>query len=162
MSEQQEKNRRKEILEVSAIRNGTVIDHIPPSTLFKVIKLLDLDKTESQVTFGTNLNSKRIGTKAIIKIADKYCADDEIGYISLVAPNARISIIRDYEVEEKRQVEVPEYVEGYVKCVNPMCVTNNEPNVTTKFDVSIREGELVLRCRYCEKITEQEQIQIIR
>lgn len=161
MAEQQE-SQRKGILEVSAIENGTVIDHIPPTSLFKVIKLLNLDETTHQVTFGTNLKSKRIGTKAIIKIADKYCADDEISYISLVAPTARLSIIRDYEVAEKRQIEVPSYVEGFVKCGNPMCVTNHEPQIKTRFDVFTRGGELALRCKYCEKITTQEQLEIIR
>ncbi|WP_300828150.1 aspartate carbamoyltransferase regulatory subunit [uncultured Rikenella sp.] len=161
MSEER-KNHKKGVLEVSAIENGTVIDHIPPTSLFKVIKLLGLDRTTHQVTFGTNLQSKRIGTKAIIKIADKDCADEEIGYISLVAPSARINIIRDYEVAEKRVVEVPTHVEGFVKCGNPMCVTNQEPHVRTRFDVFTRNGELALRCKYCEKITAQEQIEIIR
>ncbi|MDE5945040.1 MAG: aspartate carbamoyltransferase regulatory subunit [Rikenella sp.] len=156
------KNHKKGVLEVNAIENGTVIDHIPPTSLFKVIKLLNLDRTSHQVTFGTNLESKRLGTKAIIKISDKYCADEEIGYISLVAPSARINIIRDYEVAEKRVVEVPTHVEGFVKCANPMCVTNHEPHVKTRFDVFTRGGELALRCRYCEKITTQEQIEVIR
>ncbi|MCH5305138.1 MAG: aspartate carbamoyltransferase regulatory subunit [Rikenella sp.] len=158
----QSENHKKGILEVSAIENGTVIDHIPPTSLFKVIKLLNLDQTTHQVTFGTNLRSERIGTKAIVKIADQYCADTEISYISLVAPTARISRIRDYEVEEKRQVEVPTHVEGFVKCANPMCITNHEPHIKTRFDVFMRGGELALRCRYCEKITTQEQIEIIR
>ena len=158
----QSENHKKGILEVSAIENGTVIDHIPPTSLFKVIKLLNLDQTTHQVTFGTNLRSERIGTKAIVKISDQYCADTEISYISLVAPTARISRIRDYEVEEKRQVEVPTHVEGFVKCANPMCITNHEPHIKTRFDVFMRGGELALRCRYCEKITTQEQIEIIR
>lgn len=159
---EQQNDHKKGTLEVSAIENGTVIDHIPPTSLFKVIRLLHLDTTPHQVTFGTNLKSKRIGNKAIIKIADKYCADEEISYISLVAPTARLSIIRDYEVAEKRQIEVPTHVEGFVKCANPMCVTNHEPNVTTGFDVFTRGGELSLRCKYCEKITTQEQVEIIR
>ena len=157
-----QKNHKKGTLEVNAIENGTVIDHIPPASLFKVIRLLNLDRTTHQVTFGTNLESKRLGAKAIIKISDKYCGDEEIGYISLVAPSARISTIRDYEVAEKREVEAPTHVEGFVKCGNPMCVTNHEPNVKTRFDVFTRGGELALRCRYCEKITPQEQIEIIR
>lgn len=152
---------RKAVLEVSAIENGTVIDHIPPASLFQVIKLLRLDRVKSQVTFGTNLVSKRLGTKAIIKIADKDCEDNEISYIALVAPMARLSIIRDYEVVEKRQVEVPTHIEGFVKCGNPMCITNHEV-IKTHFDVTTRGGELSLRCLYCEKITPQEQIEIIR
>lgn len=151
----------KTMLEVSAIENGTVIDHIPAASLFKVISLLNLDMATNQITFGTNLTSKRIGKKAIIKIADKYCEDTEISYLALVAPTARISIIKDYEVVVKRQIEAPETVQGFVKCANPMCVTNHEP-ITTHFTVHDQNGELSLRCRYCEKITRQEQIEIIR
>lgn len=151
----------KTMLEVSAIENGTVIDHIPAPSLFKVISLLKLDMATNQITFGTNLTSKRIGKKAIIKIADKYCQDNEISYLALVAPTARISIIKDYEIVEKRQIEAPETVQGFVKCVNPMCITNHEP-ITTQFTVHDQNGELALRCRYCEKITRQEQIEIIR
>lgn len=151
----------KKFLEVSAIENGIVIDHIPPASLFKVIKLLRLDHIKNQITFGTNLKSKRIGTKAIIKITDKYFDDHEISYISLVAPMARLSVIRNFEVAEKRQIEVPNYIEGFVKCGNPMCVTNHEV-IKTRFDITTRGGELNLRCRYCEKITTQEQIEIIR
>lgn len=151
----------KQILEVSAIENGTVIDHIPPSALFKVIKLLKLDRTEAQVTFGTNLASSRIGLKAIIKITDTYCSDHEISYLALVAPNARISTIKDYQVFSKRQIESPTDVNGFVRCANPVCITNHE-NITTHFTVTSSNGELSLRCRYCEKTTMQEQIEIIR
>lgn len=148
-------------MEVRAIENGTVIDHIPSSSLFKVIKLLNLENAENQITFGMNLNSKRLNKKAIIKISDMYCADKEISYLALVAPMARINIIRDYEVVGKRQIEAPQEVDGLVRCANPMCITNHEP-VITHFTVSERNGELALRCRYCEKITSQEQIEIIR
>lgn len=151
----------KEIKEVSAIENGTVIDHIPPSALFKVIKLLKLDCTTAQVTFGTNLSSSRIGKKAIVKISDTYCGDDEISYLALVAPTARISIIKDYRVASKRQIEPPTEVHGFVRCANPVCITNHEP-ITTHFTVNAVGGELTLRCRYCEKTTVQEQIEIIR
>lgn len=154
-------NEDKRILEVSAIENGTVIDHIPASSLFKVIRLLNLDNAVNQVTFGMNLNSKKLGKKAIIKISDTYCQDREISYMALVAPMARISIIKDFEIVDKRQIEVPQTVQGYVRCANPMCITNHEP-ITTQFTVSDNNGELSLRCRYCEKITQQEQIEIVR
>ena len=63
-------------LSVSAIENGTVIDHIPAQNLFNVISILGLDQlTESQITFGYNLPSEKLGRKAIIKIADKFFED---------------------------------------------------------------------------------------
>ena len=88
-------------LKVSAIKNGTVIDHIPANSLFKVINILKLDHIDSFMTFGTNLESKRLGRKAIIKIADKTFLDDDINKIALIAPEAKLNIIRDYNVVEK-------------------------------------------------------------
>lgn len=144
---------------VNAIKNGTVIDHIPALNLFKVISILKLENIDSQITFGTNLDSKKLGSKAIIKIADKYFLDDEINKIALVAPEAKLNIIRDYEVIEKRVVEVPDSITGIVKCVNPKCITNFE-NITTKFSV-VSKKDVALKCCYCEKITHQDQMTIL-
>ena len=144
---------------VNAIKNGTVIDHIPAKHLFKVISILNLESIDSQITFGTNLESKRLGSKAIVKIADKYFLDEEINKIALVAPQAKLNIIRDYEVIEKRVVEVPDSIKGIVKCVNPKCITNNE-EVITKFHV-ISKSDVALKCYYCERITHQDQMVIL-
>lgn len=141
---------------VNAIKNGTVIDHIPAKNLFKVITILNLDRIDSQITFGTNLESKKLGSKAIIKISDKYFLDDEINRIALVAPQAKLNIIRDYEVIEKRVVEVPDSIVGIVRCVNPKCITNQE-EVLTKFTI-VSKRDVSLKCYYCEKITHQDQM----
>jgi len=145
-------------LKVSAIRNGTVIDHIPAKNLFKVINMLQLDKIDTFITFGTNLESKRLGRKAIIKIADKIFLDDDINKIALIAPDAKLNVIRDYNVVEKRLVEVPDNIEGIVKCVNPQCITNNE-KVNTRFHI-ISKKEVSLKCHYCEKITDQDHMEL--
>lgn len=144
---------------VNAIKNGTVIDHIPARHLFKVISILNLESIDSQITFGTNLESKKLGSKAIVKIADKYFLDEEINKIALVAPQAKLNIIRDYEVIEKRVVEVPDSITGIVKCVNPKCITNNE-EVITKFSV-VSKSDVALKCYYCEKMTHQDQMVIL-
>ncbi len=151
-------NKHKE-LKVSAIKDGTVIDHIPASNLFKVISILGLDKMSNQMTFGTNLESRKLGHKSIIKVADKFFADEEINKIALVAPQAKLNIIRDYEVVEKRVVEIPDEVVGYVKCFNPKCITNNEA-MCTRFTL-VHKSPLELRCHYCEKVTCEEHLQII-
>lgn len=151
-------NKHKE-LKVNAIKDGTVIDHIPASNLFKVISILGLDKINNQMTFGTNLESHKLGHKSIIKVADKFFADEEINKIALVAPQAKLNIIRDYEVVEKRVVEIPEVVVGYVKCFNPKCISNNE-SMVTRFSL-VGKAPLELRCHYCEKVTSEEHLQII-
>ncbi|OPZ55286.1 MAG: Aspartate carbamoyltransferase regulatory chain [Bacteroidetes bacterium ADurb.BinA012] len=151
-------NDKKQLL-VSAIESGTVIDHIPASSLFKVIKILGLDRIRNQITFGTNLESKTSGKKAIIKIAGKFFEDDDIDRIALVAPKAKLNIIRDYQVIEKRVVEVPDTINAIAKCMNPKCITNFE-KVTTHFRV-VSKKPVALKCLYCEKITDQERLEII-
>lgn len=147
-------------LSVSAIQNGTVIDHIPAEKLFNVISILNLDSiTDNLVTFGTNFMSDRLGKKAIIKIEDKFFEDIEIDKIALVAPNAKLNIINDYEVVEKRLVKVPERITAIARCMNPKCITNHE-DIDTKFEV-INDGKIALRCKYCEKITDQEHMEIL-
>ncbi len=149
----------KKELQVSAIENGTVIDHIPANKLFDVISVLGINRMENAMTFGTNLRSNKLGKKAIIKIWDKFLEDSEVNKLALVAPSAKINIIRDYDVVEKKKVNVPERVEGIVKCMNPKCITNHE-FVKTKFAV-INDSPIVLKCHYCEKLTDQANMEII-
>lgn len=146
-------------LSVNAIKQGTVIDHIPADSLFNVLSILKLDELESQITFGTNLKSDRLGLKAIIKLEDKFFEDDEINRIALVAPKAKLNIIRDYKVVEKKVVEVPEQITGIAKCMNPKCVTNHQ-EITTRFYV-IDKKLVTLKCRYCEKITDKKHLEMI-
>ncbi len=148
----------KKELKVNAIKNGTVIDHIPSSSLFSVINILGLDKIGHQVTFGFNLESKKLGKKAIIKVADIFFKDEEINKISLVAPDAKLNIIRDYEVIEKRVVIIPDEITGIAKCMNPKCISNHE-QMTAHFEV-VEKNPVALKCRYCEKITDQDHLEI--
>lgn len=150
--------KKKLKLKVSAISEGTVIDHIPSEALFKVISILELDKTKNMITFGANLDSDKLTTKAIIKVSNQFFADNEINKIALIAPHAKLNIIKDYEVVEKKVVEIPDQVEGIVKCFNPKCITNNE-QVFTSFKV-VSKSPLALKCKYCEKITHGHQMVI--
>lgn len=150
--------KKKLKLKVTAINNGTVIDHIPSENLFKVISILGLQNVKTQITFGANFESEKLGSKAIIKLSDVFFEDDEINKISLIARNAKLNIIRDYEVVEKRVVVVPDVIIGIVKCFNPKCITNNE-EMTTSFKV-ISKNPLHLKCKYCEKITHEDQMVI--
>ena len=57
---------RKELV-VSALENGTVLDHIPAENVYKALDILNLKGIESQITIGINLASKIYGRKGIIK-----------------------------------------------------------------------------------------------
>jgi aspartate carbamoyltransferase regulatory subunit len=139
----------KEALQVAALKDGTVIDHIPSESVFTIIRLLGLEGMTNNITIGFNLASKKLGKKGIIKIADKFFSDEEINRIAVVAPHVVLNIIRDYEVVEKKEVRLPDYLKGIVRCANPKCVTNNEPMPTVMRVVD--KENCVLKCHYCEK-----------
>ncbi|MBN2236615.1 MAG: aspartate carbamoyltransferase regulatory subunit [Bacteroidales bacterium] len=143
-------------LKVSALENGTVIDHIPSNRLFTAIHILNLDKNDNPVYFGTNMSSKKYGSKGIIKISDRFFDREEINKIALVAPTATLIEIKDYKVVSKYSVETPKEVQSFVKCFNPKCITNHQ-SVPTKFKVFTDDkGVIKLLCNYCEKTTTQE------
>lgn len=150
----------KKELNVSALESGTVLDHIPAQALFKVINVLKLDNLgDRMITFGTNLDSKRLGKKAIIKISNIFFQESDINKIALFAPHAVLNEIRNYEVVDKKSIKMPDTICGIVKCQNPVCVTNNE-KVKTCYEV-VSVAPTRLRCNYCEKITEGDDFKLV-
>jgi aspartate carbamoyltransferase regulatory subunit len=99
-----------------------------------------------------------MGLKAIIKLSDVFFADEEINKISLAAPEAKLNIVKDYQVVEKKIVEVPDHITGIAKCGNPKCITNHE-GIVTRFQV-VNKKKVALKCHYCEKITDSEHMEI--
>ena len=151
-------NDKKE-LQVAALKNGTVIDHIPAEKVFTVVSLLGLQEMKTPITIGFNLESKKLGKKGIIKVADRFFTDEEISRLSVVAPNVKLNIIRDYEVVEKKTVSMPNELRGIVRCANPKCITNNEP-MDTLFHVVDKEHG-TLKCHYCEKTVQIEKVKLV-
>ena len=85
----------KKELQVAAIENGTVIDHIPAEKTYQVARLLELETLGLPVTIGFNLPSRKLGKKGIIKITDKFFSDEEISRLSVIAPKVVLNIIKD-------------------------------------------------------------------
>ena len=146
-------------LAVAALCNGTVIDHIPSEQLFKAVKILGIERVKSAVTIGNNLDSKKLGHKGIIKVADVLFPATVLNRIALIAPSAVVNIIRDYKVVEKFPVTLPDTIVGLVKCGNPKCITNNEP-MRTRFSV-IDRHDVTIACHYCSQAVRSTDAQII-
>lgn len=145
--------------QVAAIKNGTVIDHIPAQKTYQVANILKLQNLTTPITIGYNYPSKKIGSKGIIKISDKFFTDEEISRLSVVAPKVVLNIIKDYEVVAKKTVETPDELRGIVKCNNPKCITNNEP-MQTVFNIVDKEHG-ILKCHYCDKEQDINRVQLI-
>ena len=142
---------RKELV-VSALENGTVLDHIPAKNIYKALDILNLKGVENQITIGINLASKQFGQKGIIKVADKFFEDEELNKLALIAPKATVNVIRDFKVVEKKKLTMPTEVVGIAKCRNPKCVTNHQP-IKTRFTTIANGEEISLLCHFCEKIS---------
>ncbi len=150
---------KRQELQVAALQNGTVIDHIPSAKIFEVISLLHLERVHSAVTVGFNLKSQKMRHKSIIKVADKFFSDEEINQLSVVAPNVTLSIIRDYEVVEKKEVRMPDELIGIVRCDNHKCITNNEPMRTRFRFLGAERG--TLQCQYCNREIELSNVKLV-
>jgi aspartate carbamoyltransferase regulatory subunit len=147
------KGEASEGIVISPIKNGTVIDHITPGEGLTVIRILGIqDGTNVTFTVATNVVSSRGGRKDLVKIENRELVKSEVDKIALIAPDAKISIIRDFKVIVKKSVDIPSDIVGVVKCPNPNCITNTREPAESRFVIHFRG----FRCRYCDTIVSSE------
>ncbi|HVP95585.1 aspartate carbamoyltransferase regulatory subunit [Methanoregula sp.] len=138
-------------LMVRRIRNGTVIDHIVGGEALNVIKILGIAGTTTEtLSIATNVPSKHMGTKDIVKISNRELSKEEVDRIALISPRATINIVRDFKVCEKKGVEIPTEIVGSVRCPNPGCITRTSEPIRSRFAV-LPDGK-GLRCTYCDSV----------
>ncbi len=132
-------------MNIDAIENGYVIDHIPAGKGMEVYEILNLGSLSCQVAIITNAKSKKNFSKDIIKINE--LIDLDLDVIAYIAPNATVNIIKDSMRIEKRKLSMPKELKDVIKCPNPRCICNNEP-ISHIFTLTDEKG--TYRCLYCE------------
>lgn len=148
----------REELYVRKIKDGSVIDHITPGFALDVLRILGIDGRDGEmVSVAMNVESKLLHHKDIVKIQNRELRPGEVDKIALIAPNASINIIRNFEVASKKVVELPSSIRGTIKCDNPSCVSNSREPVEPRFAVDQREP-IRLRCYFCGHVMEREDI----
>lgn len=145
-------------IRVSALRRGTVIDHLRNGTGLRVLKVLGL-LGEGTVTVGLNLDSGKLGRKDLIKIENRELSQAEVDKIAILSPEATLSIIREFQVVQKFQPHLADALEAIVRCPNPSCISNHE-RIATRFRVQKRDP-LTLRCAYCERSVRDKEIELV-
>ncbi|MSR46941.1 MAG: aspartate carbamoyltransferase regulatory subunit [Planctomycetes bacterium] len=145
-------------MQVSAVRSGTVIDHLGPRTAFKALKILGI-AADATVLIGVNLDSSKLGKKDILKIEGRELTEAEMNKVALLSPQATFSVIRDFKVVKKFSPTLPDTVEGLIRCVNPACITQ-DPRVTGRFLVAAKKP-LKLRCYFCERSMRENEIEFL-
>lgn len=149
----------KKTLSVSAINNGTVIDHIESHQTLRILHMLKLLDKKLKVTVGFNLPSKQLGLKDLIKIENHEITPEEANQVIVFAPSATINIIKKYDVEKKLRTRLPESIQSVFVCPNKSCVSHSEP-VDSYFYIEELASLVKLVCRYCEKSYERNQVNV--
>lgn len=142
----------KRELVISKIKEGTVIDHITAGRALLVLKILGIDEnTKETVSLALNVPSQKMGKKDIVKVEGLFISEEKLNKIALIAPNATINLIKDYEISKKFKVKPPEIVKGILKCPNKMCISNAKEPVESIFYIGLKGQEVVAKCHYCGK-----------
>ena len=135
-------------MNIDAIENGYVIDHIPAGRGMEVYEILNLSSLTCQVAIITNAKSQKNGVKDIIKINS--LIDLDLNVIAVVAPDATVNIIRNSVRTEKKKLTLPDTLTDVIRCPNPRCICNNE-NISHIFRLTDDKG--TYRCLYCETMS---------
>ena len=135
-------------MNIDAIQNGIVIDHITAGRGMRIYDLLGLDALDVSVALIKNAASHApTGKKDIIKIdSTMHINFDVLGYVD---PGVTVNIIRDGRLVEKRRIDMPEKLTNVIRCKNPRCITSTERAIDHVFRLTDRRNK-VYRCVYCE------------
>ena len=136
---------------VRRIKNGTVIDHIESPRALLVLNILNMTGQEGDViTVALNVPSIKHKKKDIIKVENKFLEKKETDKLALIAPKATINIIKNYQLVEKRRIQLPDTIIGFFTCPNLRCITNTEEGLKSKIEI-IDKISLRLKCQYCAR-----------
>lgn len=142
---------------VSAIQNGTVLDHIPAGQALTIMRLLAVVDRQQPVTLGLNLPSQRLGLKDLVKIKNRQLSSNELDQVSVFAPQSTVSLIQQFKVKEKKILILPTQIKGLLLCPNTHCITHTE-KVTSHFNIVSMGKRIQLTCCYCEKAFDRDSV----
>lgn len=134
-------------MNIDAIKNGYVIDHIKVGNAMKIYDVLNLNELDCQVALITNAKSKKNKVKDIIKIAE--LVDIDFDKIASIDSNVTINIVKNNKIIEKKKLDLPRELINIYKCKNPRCITTIERGLDQIFVLTDKENN-IYRCKYCE------------
>ena len=144
-------------LKIVKISKGTVIDHIDAGYALTILRLTNLDESKNLITIGVNVSSHKYQTKDIIKIENVFLTKTQMQQISILSPNATISLIENNRVIEKEKVKIPNIIKKLLLCQNKTCISNSSEPIDSEFMV-LEEKPLKIQCVYCNRIYKLDEI----
>jgi aspartate carbamoyltransferase regulatory subunit len=153
-----QKEEKEKKIKISKIKKGTVIDHLKDGFALTILSLTGLEESENLMTIGVNVSSEKYGKKDIIKIENVFLNEVQMQQISILSPNATISLIEDYQVIEKKRVEMPKVIKKLIMCTTPTCISNSQKEPIDSEFLVLEEKPLKIRCVYCDRIYRLDEI----
>jgi len=148
-----------EMRRVTAIRNGTVVDHIPAGHALQIIQMLQIDMTRATpVSLVMNVPSDKLGRKDVLKVEDRELNQEQLDRLALIAPAASIAIIRNHAVAEKLKVELADDLVNIASCSFSNCITKNAREPLPQRLRVINQDPLEVRCYYCGRGQDLEEL----
>lgn len=136
------------MLNVGAIREGYVLDHIKAGTSLSLYHYLKLDELDCGVAMIMNARSSKMGKKDILKIECELGKID-LDIIGFIDHNITVNLIQDEKIVDKKILSLPPQIKNVIRCKNPRCITSIEQELDQIFYLTDPEKE-VYRCKYCE------------
>ena len=137
------------MLNVGAINEGFVLDHIKAGKSMAIYHHLGLDKLDCCVAIIKNARSNKMGKKDIIKVE---CSVDmlDLDILGYIDHNITVNIIKEDHIVEKKTLRLPKQIKNVISCKNPRCITSVEQQLDQIFILTDEEKE-IYRCKYCEE-----------
>lgn len=137
------------MLNVGALNEGIVLDHIKAGKSMMIYKSLGLDKLDCCVAIIKNAKSNKMGKKDIIKIEGGLDLVD-LDVLGFIDHNITVNIIKNGEIFSKKSLSLPSEIVDIIRCKNPRCITSIEQELKNVFILTDKENK-VYRCKYCEE-----------
>ena len=137
------------MLNVGALREGYVLDHIKAGKAMTIYHDLKLDKLDCTVPSSRTPAAIRWGVKDIIKV-ECPIEDLDLDILGFIDHNITVNIIKDEQIVAKKQLKLPKQITNVIKCKNPRCITSIEQGLDHVFILADEEKE-IYRCKYCEE-----------
>lgn len=137
------------MLNVGALTEGFVLDHIQAGCSLSIYHDLKLDQLDCCVAIIKNARSNKMGKKDILKVE---CDIDtlDLDVLGFIDHNITVNIIKGEKIVEKRELHLPKEIKNIVRCKNPRCITSIEQELDHIFVLTDPKKE-VYRCKYCEE-----------
>ena len=137
------------MLNVGALREGYVLDHIKAGKAMTIYHDLKLDKLDCTVAIIKNARSNKMGKKDIIKV-ECPIEDLDLDILGFIDHNITVNIIKDEQIVEKKDLRLPKQVVNVIRCKNPRCITSIEQELPHRFKLTDKKNR-IYRCMYCEQ-----------